>query len=563
MSFIRTLFLIAAAYVVNVTAGLAADLCPAGPFETDPGVIVAAIAAQPLKPHAWDASPDSRYTFSPLTDGVSWATMGGLLHFGSESLSYDAKRYVAISVIGTWPPPEYLVRRAGSPSHVDRLLSNQVVHHSGRATYTTTIARPTPDQARQFACVVNRMIAASNKGDAPTPGEPDTHPMSAAENGAGQKGEHCNSTGAYSVHGNDDYEEGFVLLSRGTPVKYDTDLSCATRSAYTSRIGEIVSDMIDESIAEAKGNWRTPYVSSIAIDASDNLYLFLDPGTLKHGTVDIRKITPARNTTRVVAPILQRIGHGTFTIARTGSPVVGVDSELYDVEPDVAPVGVPWYGSHANRVAFSHIMGGVQLHAPIDSIAGDASNHFYAISGPDIVQFTLAGDWVLLARLPEGGNSRTPHQPSYVAAMPDGTLFVSNSTTNTIFKVTPEKTVTLLAGSLGKSGTTDGPAAAALFKAPKGLAVDRNGTIYVADSGNQTIRRISPDGRVSTFAGKAGERGTVDGQGRAARLDRPTSIAIDSSGTLYVANGEDNRIRKISPEGVVSMIDAQQFIDAP
>jgi hypothetical protein len=169
MSFIKTLFLITAAYVMSVTAGLAADLCPAGPFETDPRVIAAAIAARPLKPHAWDASPDSRYTSPPLTDGFSHGSSGGLMSWVSESLSYDAKRYVAISVIETSPPPGYLVRRAESPSHVDRLLSNQVVHHSGRATYTTTIARPTPDQARQFACVVNRLTAASNKGGSPPP----------------------------------------------------------------------------------------------------------------------------------------------------------------------------------------------------------------------------------------------------------------------------------------------------------------------------------------------------------------------------------------------------------
>jgi NHL repeat len=563
MSFIKALFLIAAAYVMSVTAGLAAELCPAGPFETDPRVIAAAIAAQPLKPHAWDASPDSRYTSPPLTDGFSHSSSGGLMSYVSESLSYDAKRYVAVSVITELPLPEYLVRRAGSPSPVDRLLSNQVVRHSGPVTYITTIARPTSDQVRQFACVVNRLTATSNKEDSPTPDAPDTHPMSPAENGAGPKGDRCNSTGAYSIHGSDDYEEGFALLSRGTPVKYDTALSCATRSAYTSRLDEIVGDMINESIAEAKGTWQTPYVRSIATDASDNLYLLLDPGTLKHKSVDIRKITPAGNITRLAAPIFQTIDHGTFTIGRTGNPVVGVDFELYDVEPDIAPDRVPWYGDHVNRVAFSHFMGGVQLHAPIDSIAGDASNHFYAISGPDIVQFTLAGDLVVLASIPQRDKSRSRLQPSYVTATPDGSLFVSNSSINAIFKVTPEKTVTLLAGTLGKFGTTDGPAAEARFNAPKGLAVDRSGAIYVADSGNQIIRRITPDGLVSTFAGKAGQRGSVDGQGTAARLDRPTSIAIDSSGTLYVVNGEDNRIRKISPEGVVSTMNAQQFIDAP
>ena len=67
---------------------------------------------------------------------------------------------------------------------------------------------------------------------------------------------------------------------------------------------------------------------------------------------------------------------------------------------------------------------------------------------------------------------------------------------------------------------------------------------------------------MSTFAGQPGRRGSVDGPGSAARLDRPASIAVDSTGTLYVVSGDDNQIRKISPEGVVSTIDAARFIEA-
>jgi DNA-binding beta-propeller fold protein YncE len=97
------------------------------------------------------------------------------------------------------------------------------------------------------------------------------------------------------------------------------------------------------------------------------------------------------------------------------------------------------------------------------------------------VQITLAGDLVSYVSIPQGNKSRTPYQASYVAATPDGTLFVSNSSANAIFKVTPEKTVILLAGTVGKSGTTDGQGAEARFKSPQGLAVDRNGTVYLAD----------------------------------------------------------------------------------
>ena len=204
MRFIKALFLVAAAYVMSVTADRAADLCPAGPFETDPRVIAAAIAAQPLKPRVWD---ESRHSSPPLTDGFSWGSTGGLMHYGSDSLIYDAKRYVAVSATGTWPPRE-LVRRARSTSDFDGLPSNQIVHHSGRATFITTVARPTPDQATQFACLVNRLTATSKKEDSPTPDQPETHRMSPAENGAVREDEHCNSTGTYSIEGSDDLTGG-------------------------------------------------------------------------------------------------------------------------------------------------------------------------------------------------------------------------------------------------------------------------------------------------------------------------------------------------------------------
>jgi sugar lactone lactonase YvrE len=184
--------------------------------------------------------------------------------------------------------------------------------------------------------------------------------------------------------------------------------------------------------------------------------------------------------------------------------------------------------------------------------------------GPEILEITppeAATSFVNIPRPTQG--PRSSHQPSHIVVGSNGTLFVSDSSSHTIFKVTPEKVVTILAGTPGKSGAADGPGSKALFNSPEGLVLDREGTLYVADSGNQTIRRITPEGEVSTFVGRSGKRGTVDGQGKAARLDRPASIAIDSTGTLYVTNGDDNQIRKVSPAGVVSTVDAEQFIDAP
>jgi hypothetical protein len=294
-------------------------------------------------------------------------------------------------------------------------------------------------------------------------------------------------------------------------------------------------------------------VRYLATDGPGNLYLLVDPGTLAHKTVEIRKIAPSENSTRLT--VGDAYNGGPFTADRHGNTLVVMGGVfVYKIAPNNDPDTAQWAGSPGRRLSVT---------GPIDSIASDASNHVYLANGPDITQVTFAGDKVHFASIPRRRKTSASHEPLHIASTPDGTLFVSDSSSNSIFKVSPDKILTLLAGTPGKAGAVDGPGDKARFKSPQGVAVDSNGTIYVADSGNQTVRRISPSGEVTTFAGKPGKRGTVDGRGAAARLDRPTSIAVDSGGTLYIANGEDNLIRKISPEGVVSTINAQQFIDAP
>ena len=110
--------------------------------------------------------------------------------------------------------------------------------------------------------------------------------------------------------------------------------------------------------------------------------------------------------------------------------------------------------------------------------------------------------------------------------------------------------VTTLAGS--SSGYMDGTGPAARFNAPQGVAVDSSGHVYVAEYGNNRIRKISPAGVVTTFAGST--RGYMDGTGTAAKFKDPTGVAVDSSGNVYVAEYGNNRIRKISPTGVVTTL---------
>ena len=113
---------------------------------------------------------------------------------------------------------------------------------------------------------------------------------------------------------------------------------------------------------------------------------------------------------------------------------------------------------------------------------------------------------------------------------------------------------TKFAGSTGVPGSDDGAAnGGAQFHDPYGVAIDNAaGIVYVADSHNHTIRKITPDGAVSTLAGLAGNVGSGDGTGSAARFNIPSGVAVDSAGNVYVADRGNHTIRNITPDGVVS-----------
>jgi len=115
--------------------------------------------------------------------------------------------------------------------------------------------------------------------------------------------------------------------------------------------------------------------------------------------------------------------------------------------------------------------------------------------------------------------------------------------------------ITLVAGNVALSGRTDGQGSDARFNTPRGIAIDSSGNLFVADSLNYAIRKITPDGTVSTFAGTPGLQlaaGTGDGNGSRARFVQPTAIAIDGANNLFVTDGY--AIRKITPAAEVSTL---------
>ncbi len=149
-------------------------------------------------------------------------------------------------------------------------------------------------------------------------------------------------------------------------------------------------------------------------------------------------------------------------------------------------------------------------------------------------------------------------QPSAIAVDRAGNLFVTDSLT--IRKATPVGTnwvVTTVAGKAGTPGNTDGLDSGARFNAPSGIAVDSAGNVFIADSGNQTIRKMIPLGTnwlVTTLAGKAGEFGYADGIGSAARFVQPFAVAVDGAGNVFVADFDNGAIRKVTPAGVVTTV---------
>ena len=167
-----------------------------------------------------------------------------------------------------------------------------------------------------------------------------------------------------------------------------------------------------------------------------------------------------------------------------------------------------------------------------------------------IVTTLIGGTGVAFA----DGNGTTArvYHPAGLAVDSSGNLYVADTYNHRIRKITPASDVTTVAGS-GTATFADGTGAAASFCFPEGVAVDSSGNLYVADAYNHLIRKITPAGVVTTLAGSSSS-GYADGTGVAASFNQPHGVATDSFGNIYIGDYYNHRIRQVSPAGVVTTL---------
>jgi sugar lactone lactonase YvrE len=306
----------------------------------------------------------------------------------------------------------------------------------------------------------------------------------------------------------------------------------------------------------------------VAVDSAGNVYV---ADTFNNS---IRKVTP-EGAVSTLAGLAGSFGSadGPGSTARFYYPIgIAVDStaNIYVGDTNnnlirkITPAGIvsTLAGSAASSGSVDGTGNAARFYSPrgvaVDSAGNvyvvDNGNHTIRKISPDAAVSTLAGRAGFSGSVDGAVSDARFNSPQGVAVDAAGNISVADYGNSTIRRITPDGIVSTLAGLAGVHGSTDGAGIPAGFSYPEGVAVDPGGNVYVADYGNSVVRKITPAGLVSTLAGLIGARGSADGQGSAARFNGPSRVAVDTAGSVYVCDSLNNTIRKVSPAGVVSTL---------
>ena len=297
----------------------------------------------------------------------------------------------------------------------------------------------------------------------------------------------------------------------------------ATLSVGASGVSTVAGWPGWSGFADGQGSaGRFNYTGSVRLDSAGTIYV----ADASNNTV--RKITPAGVVSTLAgAPGVAGSTDGAGSIARFNGPA------------------------------------GVAVDATGNVYVADSQNYTIRKITPAGVVSTVAGNASVQGNTDGTGSAASFYDPENLAIGPDGNIYVAEGRGrtgtgggNSVRKVTPAGVVTTLAGSPPTAGTADGTGSAARFNLLAGITVDLAGNVYVGDFNNNSVRKITPAGVVTTLAGLSGARnfGFIDGTGSAARFSGPTGLAVDAAGNVFVADSFNNAIRKISPAGVVTTL---------
>ena len=195
---------------------------------------------------------------------------------------------------------------------------------------------------------------------------------------------------------------------------------------------------------------------------------------------------------------------------------------------------------------------GLSVDSAGNVFVADTYNHTIRKVTSAGVVTTLAGTAGISGSTNATGSNARFYNPSGVSLDAAGNVFVADTSNHTIRKVTSAGVVTTLAGTAGSTGSTDATGSAARFYFPRGVCVDTAGNVFVADTSNHTIRKVTSAGVVTTLAGTAGSTGSTDATGSAARFFAPYGVSVDTAGNVFVADTSNHTIRKVTSAGVVT-----------
>lgn len=265
-------------------------------------------------------------------------------------------------------------------------------------------------------------------------------------------------------------------------------------------------------------------------------------------------VVTSATETMIVATVPEGASFGTISVTVNGKVVTSADAYA-------AMLGI-------KTIMGTHLASGMpanEVSLTYDALAMDAAGNLYAAVSywngivkisPDGKLTKVAGTG-LSGDMGDGGPAVDArlNDPRGLAVDAAGNLYIADTYNHRVRKVSPDGTITTVAG-VGASGFSGdgGPARSAQLYAPRGLALDAAGNLYIADRDNHRVRKVKPDGTITTVAGAAGWGGFSGdgGPATAARLNGPTGVTLDKDGNLYIADSNNHRIRKVSPDGTIS-----------